>query len=176
MTISDRVARTGICLLLWPALLQAAELQTEHTWRLADGERSPEASLEDATWLVGSWSGTAFGGRFEEVWNPPSAGSMVGMFKLFGDDGVAMYELMAMTIEDGTLTFRVRHFDPDFTAWEGKDEDVSLPLVRKDPDALHFGPVSFFRRDDDRIDAYVVSGSGATIAEQQIIYQRRESR
>ena len=150
----------------------AAEQQTEHLYRLADGEPHPEATLEDASWLVGSWTGKAFGERFEEVWNPPSSGSMVGMFKLFGDDGVSMYELMMITVEDGTLSLKIRHFDPDFTAWEDKDEDVTLRLVRKEDDALHFGTISFYRRNEDRIDAYVLFEDGDKVFEQPIVYQR----
>jgi hypothetical protein len=96
MDTGTGIVRSTVILLLFPAILSAAELQTEHLYRLADGEQHPEehpeATLDDANWLIGSWTGTAFGKRFEEVWNPPSAGSMVGMFKLFGDDGVSMYE------------------------------------------------------------------------------------
>lgn len=160
-------------LLLVPAMLSAAEPQTEHLYRLAEGEQPPAATLEDAQWLVGSWAGTAFGKRFEEVWNPPSAGSMVGMFKLFGDDGVAMYELMVITVENGTLSLKIRHFNPDFTAWEDKDEDVTLRLVKKEDDALHFGIISFYRRDDNRIDAYVLFMDGDEAFEQPIVYERR---
>lgn len=147
MKWTARVLCLSLILLSLPATMLAAEPQTEHIYRLADGEPHPDASLDDASWLIGSWTGTAFGKRFEEVWNPPSAGSMVGMFKLFGDDGVSMYELMMITVEDGTLSLKIRHFNPDFTAWEDKTEDVTLRLVKKDDDALHFGMVSFYRRD-----------------------------
>ena len=165
-------APTLFILLLAPLLLPAAERQTEHLYRLADGEPHPEATLDDAQWLVGSWQGTAFGKRFEETWNPPSAGSMVGMFKLFGEDGPSMYELMIMTVEEGTLSLKIRHFSADFTAWEDKDEDVALRLVKKDDDALHFGTISFYRRSDDRIDAYVLFEDGEKVFEQPIVYQR----
>lgn len=164
--------RSSLILLLLPATLSAAELQTEHTYRLADGEQHPAATLDDANWLVGSWVGTAFGERFEEVWNPPSAGSMVGMFKLFGDNGVSMYELMVMTVEDGTLSLKIRHFNPDFTAWEDKDEDVTLRLVKKEDDALHFGIISFYRRNDDHIDAYVLFSDGDELVERPLVYKR----
>ena len=161
---------------LFTAMLSAAELQTEHLYRLADGEHPPEATLDDAQWLVGSWTGMAFGKRFEEVWNPPSAGSMMGMFKLFGDNGVAMYELLVMTVEDGTLSLKIRHFGADFTAWEDKDEDVALRLVKKEDDALHFGTISFYRRGDDHVDAYVLFEDGDRLFEQPIVYKRRGPR
>ena len=37
----------------------AAEPRTENTFQLSDGEERPAATLEDAAWLAGSWTGTA---------------------------------------------------------------------------------------------------------------------
>ena len=39
--------------------------------------------LENLNWMVGHWQGEAFGGVCEEIWSPPSGGSMTGTFKLF---------------------------------------------------------------------------------------------
>lgn len=151
----------------------AAEPHTEHTFTLTDGEHRPAATLEDASWLVGSWTGTAFGGRFEAVWNPPTAGSMVGLYKLFDDDGVRFYEILLMTVEDGTLSLKVKHFSADFVAWEEKPDYHTFRLVKKEPDALHFGGLSLYRRGDDAIDGYIVMRKGDEIAEQHLAYARR---
>ena len=153
--------------------LTAAEPRTEHTYRLSEGESPPAATLEDASWLVGSWTGTAFGQQFEEVWNPASAGSMVGLFKLMGEDSVNMYEIMLMTVDDGRLSLKVKHFNPDFTAWEEKGDFVNFKLVKVEPDALHFAGISFYRLDDDHIDAYIVMREQDTITEHELKYTRR---
>jgi hypothetical protein len=153
--------------------LPAAELRTEHTYRLSEGESPPSVTLEDASWLAGSWTGTAFGQQFEEVWNPASAGSMVGLFKLMGEDGVNMYEIMLMTVDEGRLSLKVKHFNPDFTAWEEKGDFVNFKLVKKEPDALHFAGISFYRRDDNHIDAYIVMREQDTITEHELKYTRR---
>ena len=152
----------------------AVEPRTEHTFRLSDGEEHPAATIEDAAWLVGSWTGTAFGQKFEEVWNPPTAGSMVGLFKLYGDDGVAFYEILLMTVEDGTLSLKVKHFNPDFTAWEEKGDYVDFRLVKKEPNALHFSGLSFYRRGDNRIDGYIVMRSAGELSEHHLKYERRD--
>jgi len=152
----------------------AAEPRTEHTYQLAEGESRPAATLEDAAFMVGSWEGTAFGARFEEVWNPPSANSMVGMFKLYNGDDVAFYEIFLMTVEEGTLSLKVKHFGADFTAWEEKDDYVEFRLVRIDDDALHFGGISFYRRDDDSMDAYIVMKNAEGIREEPLVYRRRK--
>ena len=152
----------------------AAEPRTEHTFRLAGDETPPAASLADAGWLVGSWAGTAFGQRFEQVWSPPSAGSMVGTFKLIDGDTVSFYEILLLTVDDGTLSLKVKHFDPDFSAWEEKEEFTQFRLVKLGDAELHFSGLSFYRRDDDNIDGYIVMRSGDEIREEKLVYKRRD--
>lgn len=151
----------------------AAEPRTEHTYRLAPDEARPAATLDDASWMVGSWTGTAFGQQIEAVWNAPSAGSMVGLFKLYGDDGVTFYEILLLSVEEGTLSLKVKHFSPDFTAWEEKPDYVNFQLVKKEKDALHFGGLSFYKRGDDAMDGYIVMRNGENITEHHLQYERR---
>ena len=158
-----------------PGLAASAEPRTEHTYRLEPDEVRPEATLDDAHWLVGSWTGTAFGQRFETTWNPPSADSMVGLFKLYGEEGVSFYELLLLTVEDGTLSLKVKHFNPDFSAWEEKADYVNFKLVKKEADALHFGGLSFYLRGNDAIDGYIVMRTGETITENHLRYERRQA-
>lgn len=158
--------------LLLPVLLPAAELRTDNTYRLAEGESRPIATIADAGWLAGSWRGTAFGQKTEETWNAPSAGTMVGMFKLYGDDGVSFYELMLLTVEDNTLHLLVKHFNPDFTAWEEKADYVRFSLVKLEKDALHFGGLSFYRRSDDLIEGYIVMRNNEGVSEKKLVLER----
>ncbi|MBT8077970.1 MAG: hypothetical protein KJO31_05300 [Gammaproteobacteria bacterium] len=162
-----------LCSLFGATTTLGAEPRTEHTYTVADGEQRPAATLADAHWLVGSWTGTAFGQRFEEVWNAPSAGSMVGMFKLFDGDEVSFYEILLLTVEDGTLSLKVKHFNPDFSAWEDKADYVNFRLAKLEDDALHFSGISFYRRDDDRIDGYIVMRNGEDITEHKLTYERQ---
>lgn len=161
---------TTVCI-HWAA---AAVPRTEHTFQLAEGESPPAATLDDASFLVGSWAGTAFGNHFEEVWNPPSANSMVGMFKLYDGDEVAFYELLLMTVEDGTLSLKVKHFSADFTAWEDKPDFVDFRLVKIDEDALHFSGISFYRHGVDEMDAYIVMRNDEGVREERLVYRRRD--
>lgn len=148
------------------------EPHTGHTWRLSAGEKAPVATIEQVGWLAGSWRGTAFGKTFEEVWSPPSAGTMVGTFKLMDRDTVEFYELMLLDTRDGTLSLRVKHFNADFTAWEDKPDFVHFKLVGIEDDAVHFSGISFYRRDADHIDGYVVMRSDTGIREEKLTYER----
>ncbi len=167
-------AITGIAagLVIGSTVLHAAEPRTENTYGLAEGEARPAATIGDAAWLAGSWSGTGFGKQFEEHWNPPSAGTMVGLFKLFDDEGVAFYEIMLLSVDDGTLSLKVKHFSADFTAWEEKGDFINFRLVKKEKDALHFGGISFYRRGQDKIDGYIVMKNGDELTEHRLNYTR----
>ena len=170
-TTLSAIAAAAIILAAMPA--PAAEPHTEHTYRLEDGGTRPAATLDHASFLVGSWIGTAFGQRFEEVWNPPSAGSMVGMYKVFNGEEVAFYELLLMTVEEGTLSLKVKHFNADFSAWEEKEDYVNFRLVKFDDEALHFGGISFYKRGDDHIDGYIVMRNGDQVTEHHLAYERQ---
>ena len=152
--------------------LHAQSQRTEHTLRLDDPAHRPAATLEDAGWLVGAWTGIAFGAEFEEVWNPPSAGSMVGMYKVIRDGEVDFYELLLLVEEDGSLAIKVKHFTPDFVAWETKEDYVTFPLVRIDEDAVHFSGLSFYRRGDDAIDGYIAMRTKDGVREEPMVYRR----
>lgn len=167
-SISLAVVATALTNLAW-----SAEPRTEHTYQLAPDETRPAATIDDASWLAGSWTGSAFGQTFEAVWNPPSAGSMVGLFKLFGDEGVAFYEILLLSVEDDTLSLKVKHFNPDFTAWEDKADYVNFQLVKKEDNALHFGGLSFYKRDDGSIDGYIVMRDNDKLTEHHLKYARR---
>ena len=173
--MSSKVARPALILFLMVVTPGwAAEPRTEHTYRLAEGEPRPQASLDEAAWLAGSWTGTAFGKQFEAVWNPPSQGSMVGLFKLFDDQGIAFYELLLLTVDEaGSLSLKVKHFNPDFIAWEEKDDYVNFRLAKVAEDELHFSGMSFYRRSNDHIDGYIVMRNGEQVTEHHLLYQRR---
>jgi hypothetical protein len=174
MRIIAKRALGGMCLvfLMLSGGAFGTAPRTANTFALEEGEDPPGATLEDASWMVGSWTGTAFGKRFEETWGAPSAGSMLGMWKLMGDEGVDFYELMLLTVDEGSLSLKVKHFSADFVAWEEKPDFVNFKLVKKEPDALHFAGISFYRRDADHIDAYIVMKDGEEITEHELKYVR----
>lgn len=146
-----------VLLVLFAGALAAQEKLTAHTYKLGKDTKPGIASLSDVSWLVGSWKGSAFGSQFEEVWNPASEGSMVGMFKLFDEGkGVHFYELLLLKQEGDSLVLLVKHFAANFSAWEEKDEFVTFKLVNIEDDAVHFSGLSFYKNGKDKIDGYIV--------------------
>lgn len=158
----------------FPPVVDAQSAKTEHTLGLDDAETRTAATLEDVAWMVGSWSGTAFGNTFEEVWNPSSAGSMVGMWKLIDGDQVVFYEIMLLVEEEGSLSLKVKHFNSDLTAWEDKEDYVRFRLVKIGDDAVYFSGLSFYRINDDEMHAFIAMHHEGEVREETILYRRTD--
>ncbi|MEX2327923.1 MAG: DUF6265 family protein [Pseudomonadales bacterium] len=160
-----------LCLLTPFAI--SLEPHTPHTFKLAEGEAPPDVRLEELAWLAGTWEGKAFGQTFEEVWLPPAAGTMLGMFKLMRGDEVQLYEIMEIARTDGRLGLKVKHFNGDFVAWEDKPDFVHFKLVGIERDAVHFSGISFYRHGPDRMTGWLVMRNGDDIREEKLEYVRK---
>ena len=159
-------------LLLCNAAAAQSQL-TERTFKLDDPEARPPATIEDVAWLAGSWEGEVFGATFEEVFNPPSAGSIVAMFKLMRDGEVSFYELILIVEEEGSLSFKVKHFNPDFSAWEEKEDYLNFRFVKAEENAVHFSGFSIYRINEDLMHGYLVMRNEDGMREEKLVYRRR---
>lgn len=178
MRNKNRIASGGrhlglVIATLLPISVFGQSAALEHTFTLDDPEFRPAATLADVSWLVGNWEGEAFGDVFEEVWNPPSSGSMVGMFKMRDGDDINFYELLLLKEEEGSLSLLVKHFTEDFVAWEEKEDLVRFRLISIEESAIHFSGLSFYRINADEIHAYLILHSGEKRWEEKLIYRRR---
>ena len=136
-----------------PALAQSKH--TANTLKL-DGEPG-KAALADLAWLAGHWVGSGLGGTCEEVWVPPLAGSkeMMGMFRHVKDGKLVFTEHFVLVEDNGSLTLKLRHFDPSFTGWEEKDRHVTFKLIRAEKDAAYFGGLTFRKTAAGGLDTFV---------------------
>jgi len=109
---------------------------------LAAPEPGPTV-LKDLSWLVGRWvddSGGS-GSLSEETWNAPSGDAMLGMWRQVKGWKTQVYEILAISAENGSLVLRLRHFDPALVATEDKATPYVLKNVSRDPHRLVFeGP------------------------------------
>ena len=128
----------------------------DNTLQLTEGSKSPDANLEDVSWIQGHWKGEAFGGIAEEIWSPPLGDSMMFSFKLVADVKVVFYEVGGIRQVDGTLIFQLKHFGNDFKGWEEKDETIDAKLVKIEGNRIYFEGFTFEKVSENEIAIYVL--------------------
>ena len=139
---------------------------------LAAGQQSPAADLSALSWLAGHWQGNAFGGLVEEIWAPAVGGSMMGAFKLVVDNQVRFYEIETISEENGTLVFRLKHFNSDLTGWEAKHDSVVFKLVEVAENRVYFDGLTIEKISDNNIIMYVALENGDKVTEGVFAYSR----
>lgn len=155
--------------------LAAQEKLTAHTLQLGDGSESPPARVTDFAWLEGHWQAEALGGTVDEIWSPPAAGTMVGMFRLIQDDEAGFYEIFTLTEEGPTVLLRLKHFHPNLTGWEEKDETVDFPLVALEEGQAFFDGVTYRRRGPDEIEVFLAMHTKDGVKEVVFAHKRVSS-
>lgn len=146
MTADSHARRCLIAIVValgWPTAGQSQEQVTEHTLSRTPGSAPAAASIADLAWLTGTWRGPGLGGVTEEIWSEPRDGAMMGVFRLMRDGEPAFYELLLLEEEGGTVVLRVKHFNPDFSGWEQREEHQQFPLIARSGGAFHFSGITF---------------------------------
>lgn len=121
----------------------------------AQKEIKLEPKLENIAWISGTWHGEAFGGKTEEIWSEPSAGSMMATFKLINDGKVTFYEIEIIREVENSLVLQLKHFGPDLKGWETKDETIDFPLKEITSTKVVFEGMTFEKVSDKEMNVYV---------------------
>ena len=164
--------RTAIALALSLALAAPAAPQ-QQTRVLAPGATSPAAKVSDLAWLAGEWTGEGFDSVLHETYSAPIGGQMPGHFYVAKNGKPDMYEFVMIAEVGDSIEYRVRHFNPDMTAWEDKDRFVKFPLVAVDRDSWYFDGLTIRRTGPDAADHIVrVKGKDGKTSEAVLRYRR----
>jgi hypothetical protein len=147
---------------------------TANTLKLQEGAPRQPARVSDLAWLAGRWVGDGLGGRVEETWSEPDAGSMVGYFRLVKDGKPVFYEIMTLLEAEGSVEMRLKHVNPDMTGWEEKADFVTFKLVKQDQTGAYFSGLTFKRVGPDQIDGYLAlrNRTDNSVREEKFTYRR----
>ncbi|WP_071341055.1 DUF6265 family protein [Maribacter sp. 1_2014MBL_MicDiv] len=161
-------------ILLLLLLSATAMVHAQNTISFEPEMTSPKAKLSQIEWLAGHWKGEAFGGIAEEIWSPPTDGSMMFSFRLIDKGAVSFYEFGHIIEVDDTLLLQLKHFDGDLSGWEQKDESVDFILVKVEENKFYFDDFTIERISDTEINMYVeVSEEEGTSNEITFNYHRQ---
>jgi hypothetical protein len=145
------------------------------TRRRTPGAPIPTATIDEMAWLAGRWTGDGLGGRTEEIWSPPDAGVMMGMFRLIRDDKVAFYEFLTLRSGEQGLTMQLKHFNPDMSGWEEKKDFVEFLYVGREDNRYYFSGLTFIRDGEDALTIYLaLRGKDGSVREQPFVMRRQE--
>ena len=157
-----------ICVWLLAALVVASSTS-------AQDESATRLELSDLAWLEGCWEGTGFGNRVGECWMKAPDGRLTGMFQMIDGDGKqTMSEIFVLDeFEDGPA-IRLKHFHPDLTGWEGRDDFVVFPLRETGPDFARFDGLTYRLTEDDRLIVELMVSHGGESSLQRLEFERVE--
>jgi hypothetical protein len=144
------------------------------TRTVAAGQAPPAASIADLAWLEGEWTGEGFDSALHENYSAPIGGQIPAHFYAVQDGKPTFYEFETFAQIGNSLEFRVRHFNPDMTAWEDKDRVVRFPLVAVDRDVWYFDGYTVLRTGPDTADHIIrIRRKDGTESEAVLHYRRR---
>lgn len=100
-------------------------------------------------WMEGCWTGEGFGGEVVECWMTSPDGRMTGSFQLVNNGELGMAEIFMLADFPDGPAIRLRHYNPDMSAWEAEGEYTNFPLLDAGEDFTRFEGVTFRRTGED---------------------------
>ena len=97
-----------------------------------------DQSIDDLSWITGTWRGELFGSHAEEHWSTPEGRHMLGVFHMWTNEGPGVYELLEIAegvdpeTGDDRIFLRFKHFNvTTLEPWE-KDKPLEFLLTKLD--------------------------------------------
>jgi len=138
--------KTFFFLTLFLCFSQAISAQVKF---LEPDQESGKGELSSMDWLVGHWTGEAFGGTCEEVWMPAVDGHMIGTFRMWSEGKLVFSEFMNLIQEGESFTLKLKHFNSDLSGWEEKDDWTTFRLVEVGENAVWFSGLTMIREGNE---------------------------
>lgn len=91
------------------------------------------SNLDELGWLAGDWRQTGDSDFAQETWLPPLAGSMPGVFRLVNDGRLVVHEYILIVQEGDRVLLRFKHFNADYSTWEGNGPPLTFELSEVRP-------------------------------------------
>jgi hypothetical protein len=162
-----------ICCLPFLSEVNGQETASENKGTSKIGVEMSGSYIDSLSWLVGHWYGQGLGGTCEELWSRPVDGSMMGMFRFIKDGKPGFYEFMVITEDKDCVRIKIKHFNPDLTGWESKDDYIEFPFVSCSSDEFIFDGLIFRRIEADSINiSLVIKKDDGSTEEHKVELQR----
>lgn len=153
-------------LLLLFAFLTISHLSSAQVRQLGDDEAPAKGKVADLHWMVGYWSGSGFGGACEEVWMPAVDGQMIGTFRFWMEGELVFTEFMNLIQDGESVSMKLKHFNPDLTGWEEKEEWTTFKLIEVRENKVWFDGLTIERIGDEMVYQLALTENGVQSIEE----------
>jgi hypothetical protein len=75
---------------------------------------------------------------------------------------------------EGTISLRLKHFNPDLTGWEEKDKTVDFRFIKKDGNRIYFTGLTFERRGNFELNIYLSLRQKDGTVKEEVFRMRRD--
>lgn len=151
----------------------SAQIQlTKNVLKLDSTIERAAADINDMAWYADRWVGEGFGGIVEENFSPSMGGTMIGTFRLVSDDNPSFYEMLLIEPDGNSLVYKVKHFNPDYTGWEEKEDYVSFPLVNIVDNRYYFQGLTIEDKGDEMIHYLAMKQKDGSYQEMVLKYRK----
>jgi hypothetical protein len=141
--------------------------------QLEENQPPGKGSVEDLSWMVGYWAGPGLGGDCEEVWMPARDGHMIGTFRFWDEGNLVFSEFMNFVQEGQSISLKLKHFNPDLTGWEEKEEWTTFKLIELGPNTASFHGITYERKGDELVIHLALTEKGERRIE-EFLFKRKK--
>ena len=96
------------------------------------GQIKESISVEELSWLTGSWEGPINGNILEETWLEPRAGTIIALVRMTNEVGTDFVEIIHIKELNGTLELHLKLFDNALSPTTPKAHRFELTKIDKD--------------------------------------------
>lgn len=141
--------------------------------RQLEPDQSPgKGKVEDLSWMVGYWTGPGLGGECEEVWMPAVDGHMIGTFRFWESGKLVFSEFMNLVQNGDSVSMKLKHFGPDLSGWEEKEEWTTFKLIEMTQNKVWFHGLTIERKGDEMVFSLALTENGVRRIE-EFTYTRK---
>jgi hypothetical protein len=99
---------------------------------------------------------------------------MTGLYRSVENGAIRFCEIAAIVETNGSLEFRLRHFNADLTAWEEKNVVRAFPLIKVADGELYFDGMTYKKNGQDTVTVYLaIKGKDGTTREEVFQYRKK---
>jgi hypothetical protein len=158
--------------LLFSLLFLISFIAFSQVKQLEKDQEPGKGQVSELAWLEGFWTGTGFGGDCEEVWMPALDGNMIGTFRFWSEGKLIFSEFMNIVQEGESFSLKLKHFNPDLTSWEEKEEWTTFRLVEVGENSVYFSGLTM-KREGDEINLWLALTEDGVRTIEELKYMKR---